>query len=59
MGFPEELIKNRKRKEMTQEELAEKFNISRQAVGKWETGETIHDFFVYNTMGIYEEKHRK
>ena len=34
MGFAEELVKNRKAAELTQEMLAEKCNVSRQAVQK-------------------------
>lgn len=33
----------RKNKKWTQEELAEKLDVSRQAVAKWESGETIPD----------------
>jgi looped-hinge helix DNA binding domain, AbrB family len=33
----------RKRFQLTQEEVAEKLNVSRQAVAKWESGETTPD----------------
>lgn len=38
MKFHEKLYNLRKDKRMSQEELAEKLEISRQAVSKWETG---------------------
>lgn len=41
MGFQENLIRARKLRGMTQEELAAKLNISRQAVSKWETGVSL------------------
>ena len=37
------LIMLRKLKDLSQEEVAEKIGISRQAYGKWESGETIPD----------------
>ena len=37
------LIMLRKLKGFSQEEIAEKIDISRQAYGKWESGETIPD----------------
>ena len=40
MKFGENLKKIRKNKKMSQEELAEKVNVSRQSVSKWETGES-------------------
>ncbi len=39
MSFAENLIKLRKEKGMTQEELAFEVGVSRQSVSKWETGE--------------------
>ena len=39
MNFGHNLKNLRKSKEMSQEELAEKVNVSRQSVSKWETGE--------------------
>jgi len=40
MKFGENLKIIRKNKKMSQEELAEKVNVSRQSVSKWETGES-------------------
>ena len=40
MNLSENLQNLRKAKGMSQEELAEKLDVSRQAVSKWETGET-------------------
>lgn len=41
MKFHEKLYKERKKKGLSQEELAEKLDVSRQAVSKWETGESV------------------
>ncbi|MBQ4243920.1 MAG: helix-turn-helix domain-containing protein [Clostridia bacterium] len=41
--FGENLLNLRKINNMTQEELAEKLDVSRQAVAKWESGETVPD----------------
>lgn len=41
--FHDNLIDLRKMKNLTQEDIAEKVGVSRQAVAKWETGETIPD----------------
>ncbi|MBQ6568770.1 MAG: helix-turn-helix transcriptional regulator [Clostridia bacterium] len=41
--FCENLASLRKLKRMTQEQLAEKVGVSRQAVAKWETGESVPD----------------
>ena len=40
MAFAEDLIKNRKLHGFTQESLAEKCNVSRQAVAKWEANQS-------------------
>ena len=41
--FKENIIMLRKANNLSQEEVAEKINISRQAYAKWEKGETIPD----------------
>lgn len=38
MNVSEKLIKLGKSKSMSQEELAEKIEVSRQAISRWETG---------------------
>lgn len=43
MAFHENLIQERKRLGLSQEELAAKLNVSRQAVSKWETGDSVPD----------------
>lgn len=50
MGFAEELVKNRKAANMTQEELAEKCDVSRQAVTKWERGESLPDVYMIERL---------
>ena len=41
--FSENLVRLRKLKQMTQEDIAEAVGVSRQAVAKWESGDTIPD----------------
>lgn len=41
MEVSEKILKLRKANNMTQEELAEKLNVSRQSISKWESGQTI------------------
>lgn len=41
--FSENLVKLRKINGLTQENLAEKVGVSRQALAKWESGETLPD----------------
>ena len=41
--FSDNLILLRKAKNMTQEELAEKLNVTRQTLSKWETGDSLPD----------------
>lgn len=44
MRFEEQLLEIRKTRGMSQEALAEKIGVSRQAVSKWETGEAQPDY---------------
>ena len=41
--FKDNLIQLRKNKQLTQEDLAEKIGVTRQAIAKWEAGETMPD----------------
>lgn len=41
--FKDNLVQLRKMKSMTQEDIAEKVGVSRQAVAKWESGESVPD----------------
>lgn len=41
MNFAEKLIALRKGRELTQEQLAEQLNVSRQSVSKWESGQVV------------------
>ena len=50
MGFPEELVKHRKMNKLTQEDLAEKCNVSRQAIAKWEKGECLPDVYMIASL---------
>ena len=43
MKFCDKLQKIRKENNITQEGLADRLNVSRQAVSKWENGETYPD----------------
>ena len=43
MNFSEMLRDLRKEKNLTQEELAERLNVSRQSVTKWENGKSLPD----------------
>ena len=43
MILADKIIKLRKKNSLTQEELADKMNVSRQAVSKWESAQTIPD----------------
>ena len=43
MEFSEKLIALRKGRELTQEQLAEQLNVSRQSVSKWESAQSVPD----------------
>ena len=44
MGLDERLLELRKKEHLSQEEVADKLNVSRQTVSKWETGQSTPDF---------------
>lgn len=41
MDLSEKIVKLRKNNNMTQEQLAEQMNVSRQSVSKWESGGSL------------------
>ena len=41
MDFSERLLTLRKGMDLTQEQLAEKMNVSRQSISKWESGQAV------------------
>lgn len=43
MRFEEKIVEFRKQKGLSQEELAEQLGVSRQAVSRWELGQTLPD----------------
>ena len=51
-GFLKEL---RKEKGLTQEQLAEQFNVSRRSVSRWETGSNLPDVDILIEMADYYE----
>lgn len=51
MSLSENLQNLRKIKNMSQEELAEKLNVSRQAVSKWESGNGYPETFRSGYLG--------
>ena len=52
MRFEEKIINLRKQKGLSQEELAEQLGVSRQAVSRWELGQTQPD--IYNLVQLCE-----
>lgn len=44
MDFSEKLLTLRKANNLTQEQLAEKLEVSRQSVSKWESGQAAPDW---------------
>ena len=52
MIFSEQLSKLRKEANLTQEDLAEKCQVSRQAIAKWESVPTIEKFIIL--AGLFE-----
>ena len=51
-GFLKEI---RKEKGLTQEQLAEQFNVSRRSVSRWETGSNLPDVDILIEMADYYE----
>jgi transcriptional regulator with XRE-family HTH domain len=51
--FSEKFKQNRKAKDLTQEQLAEIFHVSPQAVSRWETGATCPDIELLPSIASY------
>ena len=51
MILAEKIARLRKKNGWSQEELAEKINVSRQAVSKWESAQTVPDLEKVLTLG--------
>ena len=61
MEFAEKLITLRKSRELTQEQLAEQLNVSRQSISKWESGEHcsatwLYQRAIHRNLGNHAEK---
>ena len=55
MRFEEKIVELRKAKGLSQEELAEQLGVSRQAVSRWELGNTLPDIpNLVQLCGIFE-----
>ena len=58
--FKENLMEIRKRKNITQEKLGELGGVSRQAVTKWESGESLPDLYkldkISDVLGVKKYK---
>ena len=52
MNLGNNLFHARKRKDLSQEEVAEKLGVSRQTVSKWETDETVPDIRQSKKMAV-------
>ena len=51
MDLSEKIVKLRKNNNLTQEQLAEQLNVSRQSVSKWESGQAAPDIDKIVAMG--------
>lgn len=52
MEFSEKLLTLRKAKDLTQEQLAERLNVSRQSVSKWESGQAAPELDKIVAMSV-------
>ena len=60
MQFGDRLKQQRKIKELTQDEVAEKLNVSRQTISNWENEKSYPDIkSLISLSNIYERIHRK
>ena len=57
MSLGNNLVKARKKRGLSQEEVAFKLNVSRQTISKWELDETIPDIYASNKLAkLYNVK---
>ena len=65
MAFSEKLYQLRRQSGLSQEQLAEKLNVSRQAISKWESGQSfpeaekllaISDYFQVSLDGLMKDE---
>ena len=52
MDFSERLLTLRKSLDLTQEQLAEKLNVSRQSVSKWESGQSVPELDIIVALSV-------
>lgn len=52
MSLGENLYRSRKKKQLSQEKVAEKINVSRQTISKWELNETIPDIYQVQALAF-------
>lgn len=52
MNFSEKLLTLRKAKDLTQEQLAEKLDVSRQSISKWESGQATPELEKIVTLSV-------
>ena len=51
MNLGNSLFQARKKRGLSQEDVAEKLGVSRQTISKWETDETVPD--IYQAMALH------
>lgn len=56
MTLSDRLQALRKSQNLSQEQLAEKLDVSRQAISKWESGQELDNQIVYKDHIVYKEK---
>ena len=56
MNFSEKLLTLRKAKNLTQEQLAEKLDVSRQSISKWESGQAVPEMEKIVALSVVFDK---
>ena len=52
-NFPQNLLRIRKQQKLTQQDLAERLNLTFQAISKWETGQSLPDLMQLTCLADY------